>query len=605
MSIDKPDHQNTFTELFSFSQIHVGPMLVGIICLVILIVWDRQKFLKSLPIPSALVVVVVGSLLGRLLSGYGGDWVVGGNHLVSVPEIASLSEAQSLLTFPDFMAVSSRPVWIAAITIALVASLETLLNIEAVDRLDPERRTTPPNRELIAQGCGNMTCGLIGGLPVTSVIIRSSVNINAGGKTRVSALFHGVLLVATVLLVPWLLNMIPLSSLAAILLVTGYKLANPKLLMQMWRRGMDQFLPFIVTVLAIVFTDLLVGILIGLGFSLFFILRGNVTRPIRKIRERHLGGEVLRIELSNQVSFLNRASLFKTLMSIPAGSQVLLDARNTTYLDHDVQQMIEDFEKETAPAHKVTVSKIGFRDYYEFKNEIQFVNYASRELQQQMTPDDVIGILYEGNLRFQSGTQISRDLGKQVDATAEGQFPLAVLLGCIDSRTPAEMVFDLGLGEIFSVRMAGNIADERVVGSIEYGCAVAGAKLVVVMGHSSCGAITSSVKMTRSNETAARQLNCANIDHLIVDIRQSIPDIQTIPDPEKDPAVFTEYVDHVSRLNVLRTMKQLCQSSPVLNDYCRDGKIRVVGCFYSIQNGIAIFFDDANNPIEPVSEAET
>ncbi|MCL4163294.1 UNVERIFIED_CONTAM: hypothetical protein GTU68_046050, partial [Idotea baltica] len=216
----------------------------------------------------------------------------------------------------DFSQLSNPIVYTAALTIGVVASLETLLNLEAVDELDKKQRTSPPNRELVAQGCGNMCAGLLGGIPVTSVIIRSSVNVDTGSETKCAALFHGILLLVSVALFPTLLNNIPLSCLAAILIVTGIKLANPKLFKQMWHGGMSEFVPFIVTVLAIVFTDLLSGILLGLAVSIAFILRNNLKQPIRKILEKHVGEDVLRVELPTQVSFLNRASVKRALRQV-------------------------------------------------------------------------------------------------------------------------------------------------------------------------------------------------------------------------------------------------------------------------------------------------
>lgn len=594
----QPDKENTFSELYAaLFDTHLGPLMVGLLCLALLVFWDRQKKLKSLPVPGALVVVVVGAVLGILFSRFGGDWTVGGDHLVQISSVRTLGEARDLLSFPDWTAFTRNPVWLAALTLAVVASLETLLNLDAADRLDPRKRSSPPNRELVAQGVGNMICGLIGGLPVTSVVVRTTVNINAGASSRLSAVVHGFLLLFCVLLIPGILSLIPLSALAAILLTTGFKLASPKVFREMWNRGWDQFLPFVVTIVAIVLTDLLIGILIGLAFSLFFILRSSIIRPLKLIQEKHIGGEVLRIELGSEVNFLNRAALQRTLSRVPRGSHVLLDARQTVHLDHDVQELLRDFELETAPAHSVQVSRVGFRDRYELRDRIQFVDFATRELQQLMTPDDVLQILRDGNERFRSGNQLLRDLGRQMGATSTGQFPLAVLLGCIDSRTPAEMVFDLGLGEIFSVRIAGNVADHKVLGSIEYACAVAGAKLIVVKGHTSCGAVNASVRLTREGKTALEAVQCENIDHLIVEISKSIPRNQSIPDPVQSPDVFADFVDRIARLNTVRTMNELMQTSGTLRNLVQSGKVRLVGCMYDVRSGMATFFDTQGNDL--------
>ena len=267
-----------------------------------------------------------------------------------------------------------------------MASLETLLNLEAVDKLDPQQRTSPASRELLAQGIGNVTAGLIGGLPITSVIVRSSVNINAGGKTKLAAVIHGVFLLVSVALLPVWLNLIPLSCLAAILVVTGVKLASPALVRQMWSEGRYQFAPFALTVVAIVVTDLLIGVLIGLTVSAGFILYSNMRQPIRRFVEQHLGGDVVHIELANQVSFLNRAALSKVLDEVPRGGDVLLDAQNTDYIDPDVLDLIRDFKEHTGPARGVEVSLLGFRSQYQLDDQTQYVDYSTRELQAAVTP---------------------------------------------------------------------------------------------------------------------------------------------------------------------------------------------------------------------------
>ncbi|MCX6847710.1 MAG: SulP family inorganic anion transporter [Verrucomicrobia bacterium] len=284
--------------------IQPGAALVGVLSILLMVLWDKIKPLKNSVVPAPLVVVLLGVGVSMLLKQFGSAaWVIEATHMVQVPVAKDFGAFVGFLVFPNFSALANPAVYGAAITIAIVASLETLLNLEAVDKIDPQQRSSPPNRELIAQGIGNVTAGLIGGLPMTSVIVRSSVNINAGGKTKLSAFFHGCLLLGCVLLVPGLLNKIPLAALGAILLMTGLKLASPSLVKQMWSEGKNQFLPFLITVVAIVLTDLLIGIVIGLAVSIGFILHSNMRRPLRKFMEQHITGDVLRIELANQVSF--------------------------------------------------------------------------------------------------------------------------------------------------------------------------------------------------------------------------------------------------------------------------------------------------------------
>ncbi len=596
------DNENTFSELVAtWFDIQHGAALIGILSILLIIVWDRIKFLKKSPVPGPLVVVLFGVAGSLLLRQLGGSWAIETSHLVQVPVAGSASEFLGLLQFPNFGALTNPAVYMAAFTIAIVASLETLLNLEAVDKLDPEQRSSPPNRELLAQGIGNVAVGLIGGLPMTSVIVRSSVNINAGVKTKLSAIWHGVLLLGCVMLVPAWLNEIPLSALAAILLMTGLKLASPKLLKQMWKEGRSQFLPFIITVVAIVLTDLLVGVLIGLAVAVGFILHSNMRRPVKKVMEKHATGEVLRIELANQVSFLSRASLEQTLRSVPSGGHVLLDASSTDYIDPDILDLITDFQNTTATAHGVTVSLMGFKAKYpQLEDRIQFVDFSSREVQSSLTPQRVLEIFREGHERFLNGTRLTRDLGRQVGATAAGQFPMAVVLSCIDSRTPTELIFDLGLGDIFSVRIAGNIARDNMLGSMEYSCAVAGAKLVLVMGHTSCGAVNAAVDLICSHKTAAEATGCANLDTLITEIQQSV-DMKTCKQPDHWlPGEKSAYANEVSRRNVLRTMQMIRERSSTLDGLVREGKIAIVGALYDVATGNVSFFQTPNSSQNPL-----
>lgn len=602
MAFDQPDHENTFTELWSaLFDIQPGAALVGIVSIGIMIFWDRIKALKNSVLPAPLCVVVAGVGISLMLKQFGSSWVIGATHLVQVPVAKDFGSFLGFLQFPNFSAIGNPQVYAAAITIAIVASLETLLNLEAVDRLDPEQRSSPPNRELLAQGIGNVTAGLIGGLPLTSVIVRSSVNINAGGKTRLSAIFHGFLLFGSVLVFPGWLNEIPLSALGAILLMTGLKLASPKLVKQMWSEGKNQFLPFVITVLAIVFTDLLIGIIIGLGVSIGFILRSNMRRPLRKFMEQHITGDVLRIELANQVSFFSRATLEETLRNVPRGGHVLIDARSTDYMDVDILDLIQDFQHSTAKARGIQLSLVGFKDRYpKLEDRIQFVDYSSREVQNSLTPERVLRIFEEGNERFREGRHLTRDIGRLVDATSAGQFPMAVVLSCIDSRTPAELVFDLGLGDIFSVRIAGNIARDKVLGSMEYSCAVAGAKMILVMGHTSCGAVNAAVDLICSHKTAAEATGCVNLDSLITEIQLSV-DLGTCKSEGKWlPGEKEAYANEVSRRNVLRTMRMITERSSTLAGMVQAGNLVIVGALYDIQTGMVSFFQTKDSSRKPL-----
>jgi MFS superfamily sulfate permease-like transporter len=342
-SFSQSDGENTFTELLqAFGYVHPGALIICAVSLFILIIWDkpfvkRLKFVGFLPAP--LLVVMAGLGLNVLFTNNFQQWELRSEHLVSLPVSSDLKSFFGHFTFPDFNAITLPQTWMIAFTIAIVASLESLLSIDAVDKLDPFKRTSPLNRELKAQGLANIISGLIGGLPVTAVIVRSTANLSAGGRTKTSSIFHGVLLLLTVFLIPSFLNHIPLASLAAILLVVGFKLASPSLIKGMYKKGWDQFIPFAVTILAILLTDLLKGISIGILVGLFFVLKTNFRRSIISANDR----ENYLIRLTGDVTFLNKALLRQTLRDIPNGSRVIIDGTRPSFIDQDIAETISDF----------------------------------------------------------------------------------------------------------------------------------------------------------------------------------------------------------------------------------------------------------------------
>jgi MFS superfamily sulfate permease-like transporter len=354
---------NTFTALFgSLRHLLPGALMVGIVSLILMIVWEKYiapkaRFLKLVPGP--LVVVLIAVAINETLRSVAPEMVIKESHLVKIPVADSFNGFISFFTFPDFSHILNPVVWTTAITIAIVASLETLLNIEASDDLDPYQRVTPTNRELMAQGAGNMLSGLIGGLPITSVVVRTSANINGGAKTKMSTIFHGILLLLSVAFIPTVLNLIPLSALAAILIFTGYKLAKPSLFIKFYKKGWDQFLPFVLTVVAILLTDLLKGILIGCVVGLFFVLRSNFKSAVMVVSDanRYL------FRLRKDVSFLNKPIIKTRLEQVPENSSVLIDATRADFIDKDIVEVIEDFLKH-APLKGITVElkKSHFKD---------------------------------------------------------------------------------------------------------------------------------------------------------------------------------------------------------------------------------------------------
>jgi MFS superfamily sulfate permease-like transporter len=337
------DSQNTFSELInSINNISPLALMIGIISLFILIIWERpalknKKFFKNLPGP--LVVVVAGILINLFFAKPGTRFSLSTNQLVNLPIATGFSSFASFFMFPKWEYLARADVWTVGLTLALVASIETLLGIEAVDKLDPLKRRTPANRELKAQGVGNIVSGLLGGLPLTSVIVRGSANVAAGAKSKLSAIMHGLLILLSVLFIPGLLNRIPLSALAAILIITGFKLVKPAIFKEIYRKGWDQFIPFIVTIVAILFTDLLVGIVIGTGVALFSLINSNFKSAVMVV---HDDNKYL-MRFRKDISFLNKPIVKGKLESIPADSFVLIDLTRADFIDKDIIDAVNEY----------------------------------------------------------------------------------------------------------------------------------------------------------------------------------------------------------------------------------------------------------------------
>ncbi|AZQ43067.1 SulP family inorganic anion transporter [Nonlabens ponticola] len=357
------DGETTFSEMLNIGEsIGWGSTIVAFISLAILIVWSNVLSKKGkifTLIQGPLVAVVFGIIF--YLGTVDTSLEIFNSHLVNVPVPDGFDSFIGQFTFPDFSVIGSAEVWITAFTIALVASLETLLCVEATDKLDPEKRVTPTNRELFAQGTGNILSGLVGGIPVTQVIVRSSANIQSGGKTKMSAIIHGFFLLISVILIPTVLNMIPLSVLAAVLFIVGYKLAKPATFKAMWKAGFQQFVPFIVTVLVIVFKDLLWGIGIGLALGILITLYQSYRNShfLHKEDPDH-GGPKVKMTLAEEVTFFNKAAIKRELDELPEGTQLELDVRKTTFMDFDIIEILDEF-KVKAAARDIDITLVSQR----------------------------------------------------------------------------------------------------------------------------------------------------------------------------------------------------------------------------------------------------
>lgn len=360
----QPDGETTISAFTSMlADFEVSAIFISVACLAILIVWDKVLVKRSRVfqlIQGPLVAVAFGIACQALASRFAPGWALQQSHLVSVPIAGNFSELAGLLTYPDWSRIADPTIHLTALTLAVVASLETLLCVEATDKLDPSRRITPTNRELVAQGCGNIASGMMGGLPVTQVIVRSSANIQSGGRTKLSAILHGLLLLIAVVALPHVLNLVPLAVLGSILLVVGYKLADPALFRRMYALGPAQFVPFMVTIVGIIATDLLVGIGMGMAVAILILLsRSYQNSHFLHMRDREAPDHhhVISIRLAEEVTFLHKGAIIRALADIPDRSQVTIDSSGSHLVDYDVAEAIAEFEQ-SAAARDITVQRI-------------------------------------------------------------------------------------------------------------------------------------------------------------------------------------------------------------------------------------------------------
>ncbi|GAB2956800.1 SulP family inorganic anion transporter [Hymenobacter coalescens] len=483
-----PQQGSSIVDLLRLALQHISPtaLTIASLGLAVLVLWE-QPVVKRHPvlskIPGALIVVLLGVGVNQMVNAFYPDAALRGTHLVTLPVVSSLENFLGLFTLPDFAQLRNPALYSAALSIALVASLEALLSVEATDELDPLKRKSPTNRELKAQGVGNVVSGLLGGLPLTSVVVRSSVSINAGGRTQLAALLHGTFLLLSVLLFPALLNYVPWAALAAILLVTGYKLTRIKLFRELYREGMKEFLPFAVTVLAILATDLLVGIGIGAAVGVFFVLRENYRHAHRHERYVVQGQERIRVNLGKNVSFINKASILKVLHSAPDNSTVEVDGTSSAVIDRDIVSAIENF-RETARARNIQLLFLR-----------QGAEYAQNLAEQRATTgtDTDFEAYYKlfGHNRNWVAEKLRRDPHYLAELRHEPT-PKFLFIGCSDSRVPASQITGAAPDEVFVHRNVANLVvstDLNLLAVLQYAVEGLGVEHVVVCGHYGCGGV--------------------------------------------------------------------------------------------------------------------
>lgn len=557
------DDENTFSEIINaIGKSSLGAIIISLTALFILIGWNYIPSKKIKSIPAPLIVVVLSVIINYLFEVSGSGLAISGGHLVNIPVLSHPSEFLSLFTFPAFSQIMNPDVFIVAVTIAIVASLESLLSVEAIDKLDPLKRNTPTNRELKAQGVGNIVSGLIGGLPVTAVIVRGSTNTYAGAKTKFSSFYHGLFLLFSILLIPGIINKIPLSALAAILIMVGYKLTSISLYKSMYKAGWDQFIPFIITVIAIVFTDLLVGIGIGLAVGVLFILRRNMKNPYYFNKEEFNPNEPVKIILSDEVSFLNKASIQLTLDHLPENSNVIIDGSRSTYIDYDVLEIIRNF-KETAHAKNINVQFIDIKKSYQLPQ-----NTNARVVQQ--TYDKLL----ENNREWvESKLYKDPDYFKNL---SEGQWPKFLFIGCSDSRVPSNHITGTGPGDMFVHRNIANLAlpeDKNLMAVLHYAVEVLKVEHIIVCGHYGCGGVKAAMEGNNNGYVGEW------ISHIKKTYLENQAELENIKDEE---LAYQRLVE----LNVLKQAKNLFETSQVQQAIRIKQPLSIHGWVYDMHKGL-------------------
>jgi carbonic anhydrase len=474
-----PEHENTFSHLLhTFNYLNYSVFAVGILSLLVLVFWD-YKFSKKIKfIPGSLIAVAVGTLFSMLLNAIFTSNLMANSHFVNLPNLVDPNTHENLITFPSFDFLSKASFYKISFTIAIVASLESLLSIEAIEKLDPKKQKVNTNKELIAQGAGNMLSASIGGLPVTSVIVRGSVNISAGAQTKLSAILHGFFILVSLLFLVQVINQIPLASLAAVLCYTGFKLIHPENFREQFKNGWYQFIPFLVTIIAIVMSDLLIGVLIGLAISSFFIVKESYQSPVIKVVE---AGLTTKLTFGNNVSFLHKYTVVKVLAKIGPNRLVEIDGSRSKFIDNDILELLKEFK--VSCKEKNIELLIGGINGMETKDEIKYLI------------DESYKKLFVNNRNWvEKKLKMDPEYFQKLLA---GQKPEYLFIGCSDSRVPANEITGTDPGEMFVHRNIANMvvnSDINMLAVLQYSVEVLNVKHVIVCGHYGCGGVKAAME---------------------------------------------------------------------------------------------------------------
>jgi carbonic anhydrase len=567
------DHENTFSEIIkAFSKFTPGAIVVSLFSIALMIFWPKLVPGKMKLIPAPLLVVIIAIFLNELFHDILPVLYIAEEHMVRIPEAESLGELAGFLSFPDFSQVYNKNVYFIALTLAIVASLETLLSVSAIDKLDPQKRSTPPNRELKAQGVGNIVSSLFGGLPMTAVIVRGAANVSAGAKTKYSSFFHGLLLLLSLVLFPHLLNKIPLAALAAILLVIGYKLTNIDLYRSIIRQGWEHYVPFLSTILAIVFTDLLTGIAIGMAVAALFILRRNLLNPFTTEKQDDDSGHKIKIIFSEEVSFLNKAQIIHQLSQVPTNSKLIIDGSRSKYVDDDIFEIIEEF-RNTAAEKNINMEVIGMRKAFEIFHHGKMENLYKRDYQQ----------LFENNRNW-----VREKLAQDPDyfkKLAEGHTPKYLFIGCSDSRVPANEITGTNPGEMFVHRNIANLVvhtDMNLMAVLHYAVEVLRVEHVIVCGHYGCGGVRAAIDTHDHGLVDKWLTNIKDVYRLYYN------ELESISNHEERHRRLVE-------LNVREQVYHLSMTSVIQNAWKDDRGPHIHGWVYDLREG---YLKDLNIDIQ-------